>query len=219
MPRRTTTIGQGAFGRGINKDFHEWEVVRRIISRRQPLTEDAVFILMRQILRQNKGIVLKAVRGSKDVGGHRYFYFSPDVDLLEVRPNGIIVGYELKGLRKSKPGHTAPPHYAGVDEALALLVNPRGTPVTESTFAGSIFDYVYLVHPAEEDYGCGLDLMKEVLDLCTPIGLIAVNHSGSREILKPKKNPFVNDDVKKLFLKHLDKFRASFEYRLSLAQR
>ena len=62
MPRRTTTIGKGAFGRGISRDFHEWEVVRRIIDRRLPLTVDAVFILMRQILRRNNGIVLKVVR-------------------------------------------------------------------------------------------------------------------------------------------------------------
>lgn len=219
MPRRTTTIGQGAFGRGVDRDYHEWEVARRVIDRRLPLTEDAVFILMRQILRQNKGTVLKVVRGSKDIGGYRYFKFSPDVDLLEVRPSGLIVGYELKGLRKSKPGHAMPPYYAGVDEALAYLVNPRGTPMTQSTFAGSIFDHVYLVHPAEDDYSCGLDSLKEVLGVCTPIGLIAVNHFGSKEILKPKKNPFVNEDVKKLFLNHLDKFRASFEYRVSLVQR
>lgn len=219
MPRRTTTIGKGAFGRGISRDFHEWEVVRRIIDRRLPLTEDAVFILMRQILRRNNGIVLKVVRGSKNVGGNRYFNFSPDIDLLEVRKNGIIVGYELKGCRKTKSGHNPPPYYAGIDEALAYLINPVGSPMSQSTFAGSIFDYVYLVHPAQETHHSGLDSLAQLLNLCTPIGLVTVDYSGSKEIVKPKHNPFVKEDVKQLFLHHLDKFRASFEYRLSLAQK
>lgn len=218
MPRRTTTIGQGAFGRYVDRDCHEWDVVRRIITRRLPLTEDAVFILLRHILRQNGGKVLKAVRTSRDVGGQRHFFFSPDVDLLEVRPNGLVIGYELKGLRRARPGHTPPPYYAGVDEALALLVNPCASPLASSTFVGSVFDHVYVVHPAEGDY-CGLDSLKDVLGLCTPIGLAAVSHSGVREILQPKKNPFLNQDIKKLFLKHLDKFDAALEYNISLAQR
>ncbi len=134
MPRRTTTIGTGAFGRSIPKDYHEWDVVRRIIDGQKPLTEDAVFILLRQILRRNNSIVLKAVRGSKDVGGHQYFYFTPDIDLLEVRPNGLVVGYELKGCRKSKSGHDLPPYYAGVDEALAYLINPMSSPMSQSAF-------------------------------------------------------------------------------------
>ena len=53
MPRRTTTIGKGSFGYPISKDSHERDVVQRIINKRLPLTEDAVFILMRQILRRN----------------------------------------------------------------------------------------------------------------------------------------------------------------------
>lgn len=219
MPRRTTTIGTGAFGRSISKDYHEWEVVRRIIDKRLPLTEDAVFILMRQILRRNNGIVLKAVRGSKDIGSHRYFYFSPDIDLLEVRKNGLIVGYELKGYRKSKSGYDIPPYYAGIDEALAYLINPVGSPMSQSTFAGSILDYVYLVHPRQETHHDRLESLLQLLNLCTPIGLIAVDHSRSQELVKPKRNPFVKEDVKQLFLRHLDKFQASFEYRLSLAQK
>ena len=45
MPRRKTTLGVGAFGRPIHKELHEWEVLHRIISRRLPLTEDAVFFI------------------------------------------------------------------------------------------------------------------------------------------------------------------------------
>jgi len=220
MPRRKTTIGVGAFGYPIHKELHTWEVLYRIINRRLPLTEDAVFILLYQILKQNQGIILKSVRGSKDIGGYRYFAFSPDIDLLEIRKNGIVVGYELKGVTKSGRSHVPPSYYAGVDEALAYLINPVCTPMSPSAFAGSIFDYVYLVHPSSAPYhDSRIQSVATLLDLCTPIGLVTVDYSGTREIVKPKKNPFLKEDVKQLFLRHLDAFRSSFEYKLSLVQK
>jgi len=219
MPRRTTTIGKGAFGRSIPKELHEWEVLRRIIDKRLPLTEDAVFLLMYQILQRNNGIILKCVRSSKAVRDDRYFYFTPDIDLLEVRKDETIVGYELKGYTKSGRGYTSPSYYAGVDQALAYLINPAGIPSSESSFTGSIFDYVYLVHPFQEAFPSGLEPFAELLNRCTPIGLIAVTYSGTREIVKPKRNPFLNEDAKRQFLRHLEAFRASFEFRLSLAQK
>lgn len=219
MPRRKTTIGVGAFGRPTNRDLHEWEVLNRIISRRQPLTEDAVFLLLAQELkRNNQSTILKCVRGSKDVGGNRYFYFSPDIDLLEIRSNGIIIGYELKGYRKSGRSQTSPSLHEGIDQALFYLINPVSTPVSESTFTGSIFDYVYLVHP-QLSYYSRIESVANLVNLCTPLGLIYVDYSGPKEIVKPKKNPFVKEDVKQLFLHHLESFRSSFEYRLSLVQR
>ncbi|MFH1032575.1 MAG: hypothetical protein V1767_08465 [Chloroflexota bacterium] len=132
MPRRRTTIGVGAFGRPVHKELHEWDVMRRIISQRQPLTEDAVFFLLSQMLKKNnQSTILKCVRGSKDIGGYKYFNFSPDIDLLEVRKNGIIVGYELKGVTKSAKGHTNPIYYSGLDEALSYLINPISSPINE----------------------------------------------------------------------------------------
>ena len=219
MARRKTTIGVGAFGRPTNKEFHEWEVANRIISRRLPLTEDAVFLLLATVLkRNNQSTILKCVRGSKNVGGYRYFYFSPDIDLLEIRKNGIIVGYELKGYRKSGRSQNPPSLYEGLDEALFYLINPVGTPLTESTFAGSIFDYVYLAYPQLGAYRC-MESVANLINLCTPLGLIHVDYDGTKEIVKPKKNPFVKEDMKQLFLKNLDAFRASFEYKLSLVQK
>lgn len=219
MPRRRTTVGVGAFGRPISKDLHEWEILHRIIDNKQPLTEDAVFLLLHQVLKRNPGTILKCVRSSKVVGDYGYFYFTPDIDLLEVRKNGTIVGYELKGYKKSGRGYTSPSYYAGLDEALAYLINPAGIPSSESSSTGSIFDYVYLVHPFQEAFPSGLEPFAELLNRCTPIGLIAVTYSGTREIVKAKRNPFLNEDVKKQFLNHFDAFRSAFEYRLNLAQK
>ena len=97
--RRKTTIGQGAFGRVVPADQHAAEVLGRIVNRGLPLTEDAVFLFLHHVLRRNNGSqIFQKVRASKDTGGYRYFSFSPDIDLLEVRPNGKVVGYELKGV-------------------------------------------------------------------------------------------------------------------------
>ncbi len=219
MPRRKTTIGIGAFGLPTHKDLHEWEVLNRIISKRLPLTEDAVFLLLAQVLkRKNQSTILKCVRTSKSIGGYRYFHFSPDIDLLEIRGNGIIVGYELKGYRKSGRSQSPPSLYEGIDEALFYLVNPVSTPMSETTFAGSIFDYVYLVHPRLSHHN-RTESVTNLVNLCTPLGLIHVDYSGTKEIVKPKKNPFMKEDVKQLFLSHLESFRSAFEYRLSLIQK
>ena len=219
MPRRKTTIGVGAFGRPTHKEFHEWEVYHRIASRRLPLSEDAVFIILAQVLKKNQSIILKCVRGSKDIGGYNYFNFSPDIDLLEIRKDRTIVGYELKGYTKSGREQSRPQYYDGIDEALAYLVNPVNSPTSGSTFTGSIFDYVYLVHPFYEANNSRLESLKSLLNQCTPIGLITVNYTEATEVVQPKKNPFVNEEVKRLFLSNLDAFKASFEYRLSLVQK
>ncbi len=221
MPRRKTTIGRGAFGRPVNKELHERETLHRIIDGRQPLTEDAVFLLLSQVLkRNNQSTILKCVRASKNVGGHGYFEFSPDIDMLEIRKNGIIVGYELKGVRKTKQGHVPPMYYEGIDEALAYLVNPVVNPMNRSTFTGSILDYVYLVHPLQETaYHSGQDSLAKILDSFTPIGFITVDYLGTKEVIKAKRNPNVKENVKKLFLDNLDKFEAAAKYKLSLVQK
>ncbi len=219
MARRKTTVGVGAFGRPVHSELHEWEIIQRIIDKRLPLTEDAVFVLLACILRRNnQSTILKCVRSSRNTGDYRYFTFSPDIDLLEIRENGIIAGYELKGYTKSGRSQSPPAYYEGIDEALAYLVNPLSTPMSNTTFAGSIFDYVYLVHPASIVCHSGLESLKSLLGLCTPVGLVSVDYSRVKELVKPKRNPMVRDDVKQLFLRHLEAFRSCFQYRLNLVQ-
>ena len=173
MPRRKTTIGQGAFGQPTPVRAHAYEVLQRILTRGHPLTEDAVFLSMLNILWQRGSQVFRNVRTSSDTGGYTYFHFSPDIDVLEVRKDNTVVGYELKGERR-RAGHIEPPmFYHGIDQALAYLVNPVRTPGA-STFTGSIFDYVYIVHPANSDIGRLGDLLERV----TPVGLVVVDRGG-----------------------------------------
>ena len=202
MQRRKTTIGRGPFGRTISTDKHADEVLRRIRSKSLPLSEDAVFLCMYHILRRNNASrIFQKVRESKNVGGYRYFSFSPDIDLLEVRNDETVVGYELKGYRRSKREMKPPSPYEGIDQALAILKNPIRSPLSKA-FAGSIFDYSYLVHPE----GSMVDTLADLLSLCTPIGLIVVSHRGTKELVKPKRNPFLDDGMQSFFVSRLDTF-------------
>ena len=191
---------------------HADEVLGRILYKGAPLTEDAVFLGLRRILmRNNQSEIFQKVRYSKDVGGH--FSFSPDVDLLEVRPNGTVAGYELKGYRKAGREMRPPMFYEGLDQALAMLKNPVRSPLSGS-FAGSVFDSVYLVHPE----GSSIDQLADLVQMCTPLGLIVVNHSGTQEVVKPKPNPFLNPSMKAHFISRLNALDAYKTIRVNPVQ-
>ncbi len=214
MKRRRTNVGRGAFGRPVPVDQHADAVLGRILYKGAPLTEDAVFLGLRNILlRKNQSEIFQKVRASKNVGAYRNFRFSPDIDMLEVRNNGTVVGYELKGYRKARREMRPPMYYEGVDQALAMLKNPVGAPLSGS-FAGSVFDYIYLVHPEGSD----INQLGDLLQMCTPLGLIVMNHNGTREVVKPKPNPFLNKELKSLFISRLDTLDAYRQIRVNPVQ-
>lgn len=52
MPkRRKTTIGRGALGQHVPVDLHADETLRRVLRAGRPLTEDAMFLALRNVLR------------------------------------------------------------------------------------------------------------------------------------------------------------------------
>ena len=214
MRRRKTTVGRGAFGHNVPAEQHATEILHRILSTGKPLTEDAVFLAMRHILAgKNSSRIFQKVGWSKNVGRAGQFHFSPDVDLLEVRPSGAVVGYELKGYRKVGRSVQPPIYYEGLDQALALLKNPLSSPIL-TDFAGSVFDHTYLVHP----HGSEVERLADMLETLTPIGLIVVDHSGTRELVKPKPNPYLDITMKQLFLSSLDAFSTYEEYKVNPIQ-
>ena len=203
MARRRTTIGRGPFGQPVPVRAHAYEVLQRILTRGHPLTEDAVFLSMLNILWQRGSSVFQKVRTSSDTGGYSYFHFSPDIDLLEVRKDKTVVGYELKGERRRAKQIEPPLFYEGVDQALAYLVNPISTPGA-STFTGSIFDYLYIVHPANSQVTKLADLLERI----TPIGLVVVDRKRTTEVVKPKLNPYLSSNLRDHFLGRLDAFKS-----------
>lgn len=222
MARRTTTIGIGAFGNWTDPGEHLKQTYRRIRNGQMTLTEDAVFVMTLFMLQQRGKTkhIFKAVRQSKDIGGQEYFWFRPDVDLLEVRHDGTVVGYELKGIQKSKSTTRDVTFYEGLDQALSLLVNPVDSPLSDSVPPeASIFDHVYLVHPSDNPAGeVHSGAFARLVDSCTPAGLIYVGHNRWKEAVSPKPNPHVNQELKNLFLQNLDAFAQYQKFRLSLVQ-
>ena len=203
MPtRRRTEVGKGAFGNYRDHDDHAREVLRRILSRGLPLTEDAVFLCLWHQLKTRRGSqVLQKVRASKDIGGYQYFSFSPDIDLLEITPQNKVIGYELKGYRKRARSIDPPMYYEGIDEGLADLKNPVSAPGA-SGFAGSIFDEVWVVHPEGSDIG----RMSDLLGHMTPLGVMLVSHHGVRELVNAKPNPYLEPALKARFLSNRGAF-------------
>lgn len=207
-------MGRGAFGRPVPPAQHAAEVLDRIIDKGLPLTEDAVFLALHRILsRKNHSRIFQSVKSSSDTGGYRYFRFSPDVDLLEVRRSNEVIGYELKGYRKAGREIKPPAFYEGIGQALALLNNPVSSPLSPS-FAGSVFDYCYLVHPA----GSEVENLAQLLRQCSPIGLIVADYRGTREIVKPKPNPLLSQEMKSCFLANLHTLSAYTQFKVNPIQ-
>jgi len=189
--------------------------------------------------RRNKDSrIFKAVRTSKVISASGLFNFIPDIDILEVRADNSVVGYELKGLQRagksmdytrviptrrrvsSYKGMKPFTFYDGLDQALSYLVNPVSSPNDEKLAStASIFDYVYLVHPEREVFSNTIVAsFANLVSNCTPIGLIYISHRWWKEVVPPKPNPFLNQELKSLFLQNLNAFEQYTKFRLNLIQ-
>lgn len=132
-----------------------------------------------------------------------FWYFAPDVDMLEVTLDNEIIGYEAKGQRKGKTGYKWPPLYQGLDEALFYLRLPFGY---EGESEGGSIDKVFVVHACPEpgkiqkDEKLGLRVYKT-----TPIGFLCVTPRGEvKKLVEAKNNPLLSESVKKSFLQNLN---------------
>lgn len=94
-----------------------------------------------------------------------------------------------------------------------MLKNPIRSPESDS-FVGSVFDEVYIVHPEGSD----IERLADLLGLCTPLGLIMVSHRGTREIIKPKPNPFLSREMKDQFLARLETLDAYTRFKVNPVQ-
>ena len=71
------------------------------------------------------------------------------------------------------------------------------------------FDYSYIVHPE----GSQIDALADLLETCTPLVLVVVDHCGTREVVKPKPNPFLDQNLKSYFTSRLDTLEAYTSFR------
>lgn len=128
-----------------------------------------------------------------------FIVFTPDADIIAVNEEkNHIMGIEVKGYR-SYGGFTQKANiYEGIGEAMMYLVNPR-IRYKGKRIEGSIFDVVWLCYPYKKDF----EDFKKVMEL-TPIGLLSAYEGVVKE---PKKNPFINEKAKEVFMEHLHTFR------------
>lgn len=162
----------------------------------EPLKSDKIVSLLESELRSRESTVFSKLPYIKgDIIGRRRYIFTTQPNMLEIKKDNTIIGYKVEEYKKRKGEYEPPAVYKGLDKALAYLGNPVVEEAGEkAVFRGSVFDYIYLVHSGDDR------IMSEVIDKCTPIGFILVSYDDITEVVKPKRNPLVNDEVKKMFL-------------------
>ncbi len=172
-------------GEKVSNLYQVERLVKRLQENGEPLTESLIQLFLYYDHLGKAGVHF-FTRVSHNVGrGEWFFWFAPDADVIEVRSEGTVVSYELKGMVKARRGEYAMPGiYAGLDEALTYLVNPSlvETRDRKPEFLGSIFDFVYLVHPSDSD-----PRIAEMVDKCTPTGLVTINYEGVREVVQARR--------------------------------
>jgi len=199
MARKNVYFDRIHYRQGISKEELD-KIVQKCMSEKAPLTEEVVaLILSNRILMDSQKRIFQKVFHNISIGASWQFWFAPDADLIEVTKEGTFIGYELKGVTAKKQAYEFPAVYQGLDEALAYLRNPVISRGEEKTFNASLFDYVYLVHAGNVSD----ESMCKVIDQCTPIGFMLIDYEGTKEIVKPKENPFASKETKQMFLNNL----------------
>src|SRR3989344_1247093 len=132
------------------------------------------------------------------------YWCAPEVDIIEIKKDKMIIAYELKGARKYKENSTDknwPGFYDGLGQALAYLDLPKIVENGKFRAAGVAFDYVYLVHARPNEGFEEFDL--KILNL-TPIGFITALPNGKFiKICDAKSNPLRDEKTKQHFLNNL----------------
>jgi hypothetical protein len=135
------------------------------------------------------------------------YWCAPEVDVIEVKKDDLIIAYEIKGIRKGRGNAPEwPAFYDGIGQALAYLNLPyigEESSTSFDRFGGGAFDFVYLVYPRDkiENFPA---YEKRIFNLL-PIGVILVTPEGRFEKVKEAfQNPLQSREAKKHFLENLD---------------
>ncbi|MCI0530985.1 MAG: hypothetical protein L0Y74_03430 [candidate division Zixibacteria bacterium] len=134
------------------------------------------------------------------------YWCAPEVDIIEVKKDGTIIGYELKADRRKPNGEESPGLFAGIDQAIAYLDLPR---ICENwqegfkeKFQGGAFDFVYVVYTRQND-----DFSQREVRIFNvlPIGVILVLPNGEcKRVREAPVNPLLEVGAKNHFLNNLD---------------
>lgn len=159
-----------------------------------------------------------------ETGRNWNYWCAPEVDVIEITKDKIIVAYEIKGVRRGRkrtilPENRAskfPAFYSGIGQVLAYLNLPYVSGLKASKklkcfdkFGGGAFDFVYLVYPRDKIENFP-EYEKRIFNLL-PIGIIFAFPDGKFGIVKEApRNPLQNGEAKEHFLKNLDTLEKFF---------
>lgn len=132
-----------------------------------------------------------------------YFYCAREIDLIEVRGDGRVIAYELKGARHHRSGT---PDYPAIYDAIGRAIGYLDLPwVYESDrrkFGGGVFDEVYVVC-ARGDSTVDESELRILSTL--PVGARLALPDGRFVTIKPApQNPIQDVRAKEFFLQRLD---------------
>lgn len=175
---------------------------------KKPLTENVVlYFLYRRAKEQGSKVFfnIKHTISSETIdNSSKRWFFTPDVDMLEITPDNEVIGYEVKGQRQKEWPHL----YYGLGQALFYLKLPH---INGRKQNGGALDKVFVVHACQEPESIKRDeqLGLKIYDM-TPIGFICVTPQGEIiKLVEAKKNPLLSKDVKNSLLQNagmLEKF-------------
>ncbi len=168
----------------------------------EPLTEDALTWIIYADRKTQASSLFFKLKHNLSIERNWFYFFAPDVDLLEVKPDKTLIAYEIKGQRKRKGEYDWPAIYDGLGQALAYLLLPFvGESGGKRLFGGGAFDYVWLVN-ARPDTRPQEDELK--LLHASPLGYLAIAPDGTmNEAVPPKPNPLQSKEAKEHLLQHL----------------
>jgi hypothetical protein len=132
-----------------------------------------------------------------------YYWCAPEVDVIEVRNDSTVVGYELKGSRQHRSScPDFPAIYDAIGQAVAYLDLPRVCEGNHRRLEGGVFDFVYAVCArATPDIDDG---EKKILGV-VPIGaMLALTDGRFVTVKEAPRNPIQGEQAKEHFLQNLN---------------
>jgi hypothetical protein len=132
-----------------------------------------------------------------------YYWCAPEIDVIEVKSDRRVIGYELKGARRYRAGQTDyPAIYDAIGQAVAYLDLPGVFEADARKFAGGVFDSVYLVCAREQP---SIDESEKRILAGLPIGAMLALPDGKIVTVKEAPpNPIQSLEAKEHFLQNLD---------------
>jgi len=176
-----------------------------MMENQETFTEDAVaYSLYRHCLTAGSSLLFKLHHNRKARSNRDWFYYcAPEIDIIEVRTDNVVIAYELKGVRKHRTGlGDFPTLFDAMGQALAYLNLPGvhdmdGRPI----FEGGVFDFVYAVCArSTSDVDSGEQRTLNLL----PIGAMLALPDGRFVMVREAPvNPHQNLQAKEHFLQNL----------------